>query len=176
MKLNSYTITQGRERAAARSQLKAIGFTDEDLKKPIIGVANTWTETMNCNYKLRRSRGACEGRHSGGRRDSDGIQHRLHLRRHHDEYRGHEDVAHQPRGDCRFDRTHGARPHVRRHRGAGRLRQDNSRERRYGATHASIFPASFSMAARSLPGTAQESTTSPFRTSSKPSAPMPRAK
>src|SRR5277367_6253763 len=53
MKLNSYTITQGRDRAAARSYLKAIGFNDEDLKKPIIGVANTWTETMNCNYKLR---------------------------------------------------------------------------------------------------------------------------
>ena len=53
MKLNSYTITQGRERAAARSQLKAIGFTDEDLKKPIIGVANTWTETMPCNFNLR---------------------------------------------------------------------------------------------------------------------------
>ncbi|HWE48348.1 MAG TPA: dihydroxy-acid dehydratase [Bryobacteraceae bacterium] len=53
MTLHSYTITQGRNRAAARSYLKAIGFTDEDLKKPIIGVANTWTETMNCNYKLR---------------------------------------------------------------------------------------------------------------------------
>ncbi len=53
MKLNSYTITQGRDRAAARSYLKAIGFNDDDLKKPIIGVANTWTETMNCNYKLR---------------------------------------------------------------------------------------------------------------------------
>src|ERR1700729_4079666 len=53
MKLNSYTITQGRDRAPARSMLKAIGFTDEDLKKPIIGVANTWTETMPCNYKLR---------------------------------------------------------------------------------------------------------------------------
>lgn len=53
MQLNSATITQGRNRAAARSYLKAIGFTDEDLKKPIIGVANTWTETMNCNYKLR---------------------------------------------------------------------------------------------------------------------------
>src|ERR1700683_3075736 len=53
MKLNSYTITQGRDRAPARSYLKAIGFTDEDLKKPIIGIANTWTETMNCNYKLR---------------------------------------------------------------------------------------------------------------------------
>src|SRR5580698_9721650 len=53
MKLNSYTLTQGRNRAAARSYLKAIGFNDDDLKKPIIGVANTWTETMNCNYKLR---------------------------------------------------------------------------------------------------------------------------
>jgi dihydroxy-acid dehydratase len=53
MKLNSYTITQGRDRAPARSMLKAIGFTDEDLKKPIIGVANTWIETMPCNYNLR---------------------------------------------------------------------------------------------------------------------------
>src|SRR5712692_5756406 len=53
MKLNSYTITQGRERAPARSYLKAIGFTDTDLKKPMIGIANTWTETMPCNYNLR---------------------------------------------------------------------------------------------------------------------------
>ncbi len=53
MKLQSHIITQGRDRAPARSYLKAIGFTDEDLRKPIIGIANTWTETMNCNYKLR---------------------------------------------------------------------------------------------------------------------------
>jgi dihydroxy-acid dehydratase len=53
MKLQSYTITQGRDRAPARAMLKAIGFTDEDLAKPIIGVANTWTETMPCNYNLR---------------------------------------------------------------------------------------------------------------------------
>ena len=53
MKLNSATLLQGPRRAPARSYLKAIGFTDEDLRKPIIGVANTWTETMNCNYKLR---------------------------------------------------------------------------------------------------------------------------
>ncbi|HBY58694.1 MAG TPA: dihydroxy-acid dehydratase [Solibacterales bacterium] len=53
MKLISHTITQGRDRAPARSMLKAIGFTDEDLKKPIIGVANTWIETMPCNYNLR---------------------------------------------------------------------------------------------------------------------------
>jgi len=53
MKLNSYTITQGPNRAPARAMLKAIGYTDEDLKKPIIGVANTWIETMPCNYNLR---------------------------------------------------------------------------------------------------------------------------
>src|SRR5258706_5180987 len=53
MKLQSHTIRQGRNRAPARAMLKAIGFTDEDLAKPIIGVANTWIETMPCNYNLR---------------------------------------------------------------------------------------------------------------------------
>jgi dihydroxy-acid dehydratase len=53
MKLNSYTITQGKDRAPARSYLKGMGFTDEDLKKPIIGIANTWIGTMPCNYNLR---------------------------------------------------------------------------------------------------------------------------
>jgi dihydroxy-acid dehydratase len=53
MKLPSYTITQGKDRAPARAFLKAIGLTDEDLKKPIIGIANTWIGTMPCNFKLR---------------------------------------------------------------------------------------------------------------------------
>src|SRR5262245_47494907 len=53
MKLQSYTISQGKDRAPARSYLKAIGFTDEDLKKPIIGIANTWIGTMPCNFKWR---------------------------------------------------------------------------------------------------------------------------
>ncbi len=53
MKLNSYTITQGRDRAGARAMLKAIGFTDDDLRRPVIGVANTWIETMPCNFELR---------------------------------------------------------------------------------------------------------------------------
>src|ERR1700681_3297353 len=53
MKLQSHTITQGRDRAPARAMLKAIGFTDEDLAKPIVGIANTWIETMPCNLKLR---------------------------------------------------------------------------------------------------------------------------
>ena len=53
MKLQSYTITQGKDRAPARSYLKSIGFTDQDLKKPIIGIANTWIGTMPCNFNLR---------------------------------------------------------------------------------------------------------------------------
>ncbi|MGH9405639.1 MAG: dihydroxy-acid dehydratase [Terriglobia bacterium] len=52
-KHQSHTITDGRERAGARSMLKAAGYTDEDLAKPIIGVANTWIETMPCNLHLR---------------------------------------------------------------------------------------------------------------------------
>ena len=51
--MRSSTITQGRDRAPARAMLKAIGFTDDDLRKPIIGIANTWIETMPCNYNLR---------------------------------------------------------------------------------------------------------------------------
>src|SRR5436305_5476664 len=47
-------ITEGRDRAGARSMFKAVGYTDADLSKPLIGVANTWIETMPCNYHLRR--------------------------------------------------------------------------------------------------------------------------
>src|SRR5258708_33230286 len=53
MNLQSHITTQGRDRAPARAMLKGIGFTDEDLAKPIIGVANTWIETIPCNYNLR---------------------------------------------------------------------------------------------------------------------------
>ncbi len=47
-------ITDGRDRAGARAMFKAVGFTDADLSKPLIGVANTWIETMPCNFHLRR--------------------------------------------------------------------------------------------------------------------------
>ncbi len=53
-KARSRTITEGLTRAGARAMYKAIGFTDEDLAKPIIGIANTWIETMPCNFNLRR--------------------------------------------------------------------------------------------------------------------------
>ena len=54
MKHRSRGITDGRDRAPARAMFKAIGFSDDDLRKPLIGVANTWIETMPCNFHLRR--------------------------------------------------------------------------------------------------------------------------
>jgi dihydroxy-acid dehydratase len=54
LKHRSRGITDGRDRAPARSYFKSIGFNDADLAKPIIGVANTWIETMPCNFHLRR--------------------------------------------------------------------------------------------------------------------------
>src|SRR5215467_11375238 len=53
-KHRSHLITEGRDRAPSRAMFKAIGFSDEDLKKPLIGVANTWIETMPCNFHLRQ--------------------------------------------------------------------------------------------------------------------------
>lgn len=52
-KKNSAAITEGPSRAPARAMLKAVGFTDEDLRRPIIGIANTWTEIGPCNFHLR---------------------------------------------------------------------------------------------------------------------------
>ncbi len=49
----SRVVTQGRERAPARAMFKGIGFTDDDLNKPLVGIANTWTETMPCGFHLR---------------------------------------------------------------------------------------------------------------------------
>jgi dihydroxy-acid dehydratase len=50
----SRVILDGPERAAARAYLKGIGYDEDALHRPIIGVANTWTETMPCNFHLRR--------------------------------------------------------------------------------------------------------------------------
>src|SRR5438067_12823415 len=52
-KHRSRALTEGPERAPARAYLKGIGFDDEALAKPIIAVANTWIETMPCNFHLR---------------------------------------------------------------------------------------------------------------------------
>jgi len=49
----SAAITEGASRAPARAMFKAVGFTDDELRRPIIGVANTWIEIGPCNYHLR---------------------------------------------------------------------------------------------------------------------------
>jgi dihydroxy-acid dehydratase len=54
LKHRSRNITDGRDRAPSRAMYKSIGFTDADLAKPLIAVANTWIETMPCNFHLRR--------------------------------------------------------------------------------------------------------------------------
>ena len=52
-KHRSRTLYEGKERAPARAFLKGIGFSDDDLARPIVGIANTWIGTMPCNYNLR---------------------------------------------------------------------------------------------------------------------------
>jgi len=52
-KRQSILLTEGPSRAAARSYLRGAGFSKEELHKPIIGIANTWTEIGTCNVHLR---------------------------------------------------------------------------------------------------------------------------
>ena len=49
----SAAVFDGPDRSAARAYMKGIGFTDDDLRKPTVGIANTWTEAMPCNFGLR---------------------------------------------------------------------------------------------------------------------------
>ena len=53
LKHRSRALTEGPTRAAARAYLKGIGYDDEALSKPLVAVANTWIETMPCNFHLR---------------------------------------------------------------------------------------------------------------------------
>ena len=53
-RLKSHLLLDGNDRAPARAMLKAVGFTNEDLARPLIGIANTWIEIMPCNFHLRR--------------------------------------------------------------------------------------------------------------------------
>ena len=54
LRRRSRVILDGPGRAAARAQLKGVGYDDDALQRPIVGIANTWTETMPCNFHLRR--------------------------------------------------------------------------------------------------------------------------
>src|SRR6202790_1559266 len=50
---HSRIIVDGPSRAPARSYFRAVGLTDDDLAKPMVGIANTWIEAMPCNFHLR---------------------------------------------------------------------------------------------------------------------------
>lgn len=52
--LPSRTLVSGRDRAPARAMLRAVGLSDDDFEKPLIGIANTWAETTPCNSHLRQ--------------------------------------------------------------------------------------------------------------------------
>jgi dihydroxy-acid dehydratase len=52
-KRHSAALTDGPERAPARAMLKAVGLTDDDLARPLVGVATSWIETMPCNLNQR---------------------------------------------------------------------------------------------------------------------------
>lgn len=55
IKARSRAITDGRIGShVARAKLRASGFSDDDLARPFVGIANTWTETMPCNLNLRK--------------------------------------------------------------------------------------------------------------------------
>ena len=51
---HSRVLLDGPDRAPTRAMMKAVGYTDEDMRKPLIGVAHSWIEVMPCNYHLRR--------------------------------------------------------------------------------------------------------------------------
>ncbi len=53
LRSRSRVLLDGPDRAAARAQLKGVGYDDDALRRPIVAVANTWTETMPCNFHLR---------------------------------------------------------------------------------------------------------------------------
>jgi len=53
LKKNSLVLTEGPDRAPARAMLRAVGLTDDDFTRPLIAVANTWSEVTPCNYHLR---------------------------------------------------------------------------------------------------------------------------
>ena len=106
-KRHSAALTDGPDRAGARAMLKAIGFTDADLARPLVGVATTWIETMPCNFNQRRLATFVKDgiRAAGGTpmefntiSISDGVS----MGTDRD-----EGVPDQPRGDRRLDRAGG---------------------------------------------------------------------
>ena len=112
----SRVILDGPDRAQARALPEGHRLRRRRAPRPIVGIANTWTETMPCNFHLRRlAERVKDGVRAAGGTPmefntvavSDGITMGT---------RGHADLAGQPRGDRRLDRAGRPRPHVRRDR------------------------------------------------------------
>src|SRR5581483_6740440 len=54
LQLHSRTLIAGPDRAPARAMMRAVGYTDDDFRRPLIGVAHSWIEIMPCNFNQRR--------------------------------------------------------------------------------------------------------------------------
>jgi dihydroxy-acid dehydratase len=104
-KRQSIPLTEGPSRAAARSYLRGVGFSKEDLHKPIIGIANTWTEIGPCNFHLRDIAEAVKQ----GIREAGGTPMEFNTitisRRHHHGHARHEGLADLPRSHRRLHRA-----------------------------------------------------------------------
>ena len=70
----SHVLVDGPERAPARSYFRSIGFSGEDLRRPLVMVAHSWIGTMPCNFSHRELAQATMAGGAGGRRHTDGGQ------------------------------------------------------------------------------------------------------
>lgn len=67
LRIRSIVISEGENRAPNRAMLRAVGFKDEDFKKPMIGIASTWSEVTPCNMHIDKlALQAKEGAKKGG--------------------------------------------------------------------------------------------------------------
>ena len=67
LRIRSIVISEGENRSPNRAMLRAVGFTDEDFKKPMIGIASTWSEVTPCNMHIDTlALQAKEGARKGG--------------------------------------------------------------------------------------------------------------
>ncbi len=67
LRIRSAVISEGVNRAPNRAMLRAVGFTDEDFHKPMIGIASTWSEVTPCNMHIDQlARKASDGAQEGG--------------------------------------------------------------------------------------------------------------
>ena len=173
LKWRSTALTDGPTRAGARAMLRATGLTDDDLGRPLIGVANTWIEIGPCNYHLRELAAHVKDgvRAAGGTplefntiSISDGITMGTEGMR--ASLISREVIADSIELVARGHLFDGARR-------PGRLRQDHPGGG-HGAGAAGSCPAWCSTAARLRPGAAT-ARTSPSRTSSRRSARTRRA-